>query len=755
MFLFTFFPFCGYNANKDEKDKIVTLRAYRVEAPTELERVITVKMNSTENSDDTGDMIHHGLRQYKEPEQDTDSEQDSTQEVEEFSSFDISDDDVPKSDNQFDEHMEVSPNVFENYETDDERSNLVTADGDSAMNSAPRTPKPDATPSNSKNYTNELHSSFKAADEDTKPSSRLSSDTFETPKTVETRASTMTSDLPSDYSKLMGYGLSLPSATLVKQSKSKLPTKGFKSGSGKTFSKRLSRQTIDDISMDRDSDYNSSAVLQSMDSLFANLSLDDNNHPSNLIPSPNDLVDLQNQLTNCKIQIKLQNDLLRDKIYQSIVDGQNKQELSEELERKIHNSLNSSKLRFQLSHANAEYNSLKEKHEKLLLAIKDLSKSVELLRDQHADLTHNQHEWQRKIDSLILKIETSLNLKKPARITDFNDILETLSSYIATMLDELLESRVAVKASEEHTNKLLETIKAREQELDSIQSDFTKKLQDSEHLNFSYKSKIFDYENLLRSEKSSFSALEAQYSKLQTQYHELENEISNKRKEDELKSTSRVSQLESQVDNLKKANSALKRSQEGNGPKLDQMIQKVSSHHSAILNSLMTIIDPSSSGNIINACEKLNGDTPYEEIMKVFSVAHNYEISSLNTILKNYQVLVGEKKVHNLQSKTISELQGEVVFLTQKINDLETMKDSETVRIHELQSQNTKLREIVNEKANKVDQLKKLRLEDLKKKWKAAEEALSQTKQGAQMKISELEEELNATKAQLSRYEST
>ncbi|GAV30082.1 hypothetical protein PMKS-003588 [Pichia membranifaciens] len=709
-------------------------------------------MNSTANSDDTGDMIHHDFRQHKEPDHDTDSEQDSTKEVEEFSSFDISDDDLSRSAHGSDQHEEVSPDIFENYETDDERANLVTADADSAMNSAPRTPKPSARQSNSKPIC-ELHSNLNAVDEDTKPSSRLSSDTFETPKTVETRASTMTSNPPSDY-KLMGYELSLPSATLAKQSKSKELTKN-KRGNGRTSSKRLSRQTIDDISMDRDSDYNSSAVLQSMDSLFAKLSLDDHSHSSNLVPSANDLVDLQNQLTNCKIQIKLQNDLLRDKIYQSVGDGENKQELSEELERKIYNSLNSSKLRFQLNHANIEYNSLKEKYEKLLLTIKDLSKSVELLRDQHADMTHNQHEWQGKINSLISRIETTLDLEKPARITDFNDILKTLSIHIETMLDELIQSRVAVNGYEDHTNKLLETIKAREQELDSIQNDFTKKLQDSEHLNFNYKSKIFDYENLLKTEKSNYSALEAQYSNLQSQYHDLEKEISNKREEVNLESTNQAAQLESQVNNLKKANSALKRSQEGNATKMGQIVRKVSSHHSALLNSLMRIIDPSSSGNVISACNKLNGDTEYEQIVKVFSVAHNYEVSSLNTILENYQVLVSERRAHNLQSKTISELQGEILFLTQKINDLETMKDSETIRIHELQTQNTKLKEIVNEKANKTDQLKKLRLEDLKKKWKAAEEALSQTKQGAQMKISELEEELNATKTQLSQFERT
>ena len=731
----------------------MNVEAGEIEVLVGLGKIITVKMNSTANSDDTGDMIHHDFRQHKKPDQDNDSEQDSTQEVEEFSSFDISDDDICRSANESDKHEEGSPDIFENYETDDERSNLVTADADSVMNSAPRTPKASARQSNSK-PTSELHSNMSAVDEDTKPSSRLSSDTFETPKTVETRASTMTSNPPSDYSKLMGYELSLPSATLIKQSKPKEITKS-KRGNGRTSSKRLSRQTIDDISMDRDSDYNSSTVLQSMDSLFAKLSLNDHSHSSNLVPSANDLVDLQNQLTNCKIQIKLQNDLLRDNIYQSVGDGENKQELSEELERKIYNSLNSSKLKFQLNHANIEYNSLKEKYEKLLLTIKDLSKSVELLRDQHADMTHNQHEWQGKINSLISKIETTLDLEKPARITDFNDILKTLSSHIETMLDELIQSRLAVNSYEDHANKLLETIKAREQELDSIQNDFTKKLQDSEHLNFNYKSKIFDYENLLRTEKSSYSALEAQYSNLQSQYHDLEKEISNKRKEVELESTNQAFQLESQVNNLKKANSALKRSQEGNAIKMGQIVRKVSSHHSALLNSLMRIIDPSSSGNIINACNKLNDDTEYEEIVKVFSVAHNYEVSSLNTILENYQVLVNERRAHNLQSKTISELQGEILFLTQKINDLETMKDSETIRIHELQTQNTKLKEIANEKTNKTDQLKKLRLEDLKKKWKAAEEALSQTKQGAQMKISELEEELNATKAQFSRFEGT
>lgn len=163
----------------------------------------------------------------------------------------------------------------------------------------------------------------------------------------------------------------------------------------------------------------------------------------------------------------------------------------------------------------------------------------------------------------------------------------------------------------------------------------------------------------------------------------------------------------------------------------------------------MKIIDPESAGKVIDACKDLDKSSDYSEILKILSVAHNYEINSLSTILENYQLILNERDNNNLHNKTISELKGEILFLTQKIDDLESMKDSETVKIHELETQNSRLKEIANDKTNKIDQLRELRLNDLNRKWKAAEEALSYTRKGAQLKISELEEELRFLKIQL------
>lgn len=687
---------------------------------------------------------------------DSDSERDSNQDIEEFSSFDISDDNISR--NESDNQKETSSDLYREYENDEEKSIPSTANTDSAFISTPKTPKSNF----SGNNTNEFNAKVTNVDHDTKPSSRMSSDTFETPKTVETRTSTMTSNLPFDYGKQLNYELSLPSATLTKRSKAKDSTKDINPDNGKISAKRLSRRADDDVSIDKDLDYSSSSINQSMNSLFAKLSLDSDKdkYSSNLIPSTSDLVDLQNQLTNCKIQIKLQNDLLRERIYQSLGDRQNKQELSEELERKIFNSLNSSKLKFQLNHANAEYQSLKAKYEKLLSTSEDLNKSIELLRDQHADLTNNQHEWQIKIKDLIYNIKSSLMLDSPDEINDFHDILNTLCRYVEKILDELLDSRDKMKdlsdqsaASREKINSLLESIKSREQAFEFVKKELTKKVESSEYLNFNYKSKIFDYENLLKTEKSNFSALEAKYAKLQSQYDELKNEV--QKGPNKVEPSNRIGQLEDQVNSLRAKNTNMRRNLKENRAKVDQLITRISSYHSVLLTSFMSVIDPSSSGNVLDACSGLTHKSDYNEALKVFSVAHNFEINSLNTILENYQILLKERNLQNLQGKTISELQGEIMFLTQKINDLESMKDSETVRIHELQTQNIKLKEIVNEKVNKVDQLEKLRLEDLNKKWKAAEEALSQTKKGAQLKISELEEELSTMKAQLARYESS
>ncbi|KAG0680669.1 hypothetical protein C6P42_004786 [Pichia californica] len=676
----------------------------------------------------------------------------SNQDIEEFSSFDISDEDISIKNNS-DKSDGKLQKQFTPKQKHDNISSPITTSSDQVINLTPKTSRPTTV-----SYNNNESLNNNIVDTQTKPSSRMSSDTFETPKTIDTRASTMTSNTPSEYGKpIHNNELSIPSAALIQLTKPKKMASTQKQNRVKLPMKRLSRQNTYDFSSGIDLDFNPSFGTQSLDTLFEKMSLDNNNnaflHTNNHSSSAtNDIIDLQNQLTNCKIQIKLQNDLLRDKIYQSISDASNKQELSEELERKIFNSINSSKLSFQLNQLNDKYRELNEKYDNILAKNNELTKTVELLTDEVSDQTNNQHEWQNKINDLVLILKNTLTLESPTEINNFHDILNTLSNYIDQALKELSNLK---KINNDHllklnknstlTSKLLENIKQKDEELLSIKEGFLKKINDSENTSFAYKSKLFDQEKLLQVEKANYSNLDSKYKQLKSQFDELK---SNKTNESTLAKNNEV-----EIHELKRINFELTQTVDVKSRNLEKLVLNMKSYHSVVLNLLMKIIDPSSSGKVIDACNQLDNKSSFNEIQKIFSVAHNYEIDSLSTILDNYQALIEERQTNNVQTKTISELQGEIIFLTKKINDLESMKDSETVRIHELETQNYKLKEIANDKTDKIDQLKKLRLTDLNKKWKAAEEALSQTKKGAQLKISELEEELGILKSQLVQQE--
>lgn len=677
----------------------------------------------------------------------------SSEEIEEFSSFDISDNNSSKHSDELDQYSKEVGVESSRQSTANSNSNI-------AIMSTPKSTETKHMIENNTTPKNEINKKTNIP-ESTKPSSRMSSDTFETPHTIETRASTMTSNPPSEFkfNKVLHYDLNFPAATLERDATKSTLKKEQKNSKNKILVKRLSRQNNSDISMGKESDYSSALGIQPIDSLFEKLSL--NNHDessSDFNPSNIDIVELQNQLTNYKIQLKLMNDLLRDKIYQSIGDVYNKQELSEEVERQIFNSLNSSKLKFQLNQLNNDYYKLKQMYDSLLTKNTDLNQSIEMLRDQQSDQENNQHEWQEKINNLVIKIRDELSLKSPTKINEFNDILDTLSQYINLMLVKLsqLKQEVALhvntsKEKSDDATQLLQTVNELKTEILQLKKDFSKKLEDAEHLNFTYKSQIFDFENTIKADAAKYTALKTQYEQLESEYQNFRNEITKKNSNERSQLLHNNHQLLDEIKQMKKENKKLSIELETKTANCHELILSTKAYHSIILDLLLKIIDPVSTGKVIDACSNIDGNSKFSDILKVFAITDNYEIESLSAILDNYQAILKERDTRNLQARNISELQGEVTFLTQKINDLETMKDSETVRIHELETQNAKLREIVNEKVDKMDKLKRLRLDDLNKKWKAAEEALSQTKKGAQLKIAELEQELNTLKAEINQ----
>lgn len=666
---------------------------------------------------------------------------DSKQEIEEFSSFDISNEDINDSRRKknYDDCFDVSE-LSDRVEAETDSPSL-TANPNTAAMSTPNSYK-----SSTLDYSQEkiefydlcsdsLKSKSKNLEEDKKRSSTMSSDTFETPRSIDTRTSTIVSNTQADIFKIVDHELLMSSARIKQLSNS--DTSVPKS---KTHKKRLSRQSDMDTSIDKNPDPDSLVATYSVDSLMSKISLNDtesavSRNIPNLVPSSNELVDLQNQLTSCKIQIKLQNDLLRDKIFQSFGENTTKQELSDQLQRQIFNSLNSSKYKIQLNKLNNDYHELQLKYKKILQKNIELDNSLEMLQDQYADQSNNQCEWQNKINDLILKIKNTLNLQSSTKFNHFEDILDNLSNIIELIVSEIIKSRETIDAqteqlqeSQRYKNELLNKIRVKDETGMNIRKELEDSVDKYEHAFSKMKSQITSYQNAIESEQLKLSALNDKNESLQIAFHELEEKYTA-----ELK----IKHVQAQ-DNIK-----------SEYMRVEQLTSSMASYHSVLLNLLTKIIDPSSAGDIISACNNLTGNVKYDEVIKIFSVAHNYEIDSISIILENYDALMEKKLTRDIQSKTISELHGEITFLAQKISDLEAAKDSGTIRIQELETENAKLKEIVNQRLDKTDKLKELRLDDLNKKWKTAEEALSQTEQGAKLKVFELEKEVKILQTKL------
>lgn len=676
----------------------------------------------------------------------------SDKSLSEFSSFDISDDENQNL--NLKRHQNVlnrSKNV-NNYEIDrenqnDDKTNEInnTEGNNNAFMSTPRSVQGTNTSSSFEfNFfspnTLDSHLNKSTIDGTRKGSSRISSDTFDTPKTIDTRASTMTSNGTNDCSKMINHNLLLSAATLRNQTHQSFNTTNSTSISQvsqdlenslhkKSPAKRLSRQGNYD-SLDQDIEYNASFNDKSLDDLFSKLSLNNEsifNKKSSLelIPSTTELIDLQNQLTNCKIQIKLQNDLLRETLFKH----KNKDDLLNALETQIMNGIKSAKNDIQ---NNDDYNLLKLKYNNLLEENDRLTKSPPQSTDGYNDIKFNQNDIQDKINQLIMTIKNSMPQETSQNEFHGNDCLETLNFYIKQILAEITQNKKIIDTqaytlskNKSCTDELLKSIESYSKQIEELETSYRTKIDKIEVENKDYKVQLELFKDTIDFEKSkNFN--------LQSKYNELEN---------------KWFQLNAKVGEFNKNHNYSKQISN----QFARMSSDMAKYHTMFLKLLTKVIDPASAGNIIDACKKFNSKTDVETITKLFSVAQNFEIESLSKILENYQKLLKQKKENEFNAKTISELYGEVHFLTKQINNLENTRDSETVKIRELEAHNKMLKEIANEKDDKMNKLKKLRIDDLVKKWKTAEEALSQTRKGAELKISQLEDEVKELRSQLNK----
>lgn len=682
---------------------------------------------------------------------------DSQHDIEEFSSFDISEDDQSSGINEKNTQMYLDDDDQQSQFSKSEAENNSDTDKHDIMS----TPKSHHNAHDLKCF-NSAGSDIKTQSS-IKPSSRMSSDTFETPKTIDTRASTMTSNTPFDFHKSMDNELLFSGASIRRQpqklQKVKEPPKTnrlktvFQNNTTTSPAKRLSRQSDYDTSADPIDYTNMSFESHPVDIFFSKLSLDDvtdSKKLPHLVPNTTEILELQNQLTNCKIQIKLQNDLLRDKFSKSIGNNLNKQDLSDELERQIFKNINTTKNKLRLDSLTEEYNSLKSVNDDLILKSEDLIRTLDLLREQHSEQTSNQFEWQNKIKDIITKIKDKENFDSPKKITDFKDILNTLEMYIEKLLLKISAIQNNEDKSKNKIDEFTEEIKKYDDEKELLKKEYESKVAHLEETNFEYKKKILEYENLLATEKSKTSKFLLKNNQLEYEVQKHQDEKTSEQKK--MTETRRnMKHLEIVINDLNIKSHKL----EQLNVQLLENMKKIqfdsSSSHSVILNILMRVLDNESSSGILAVSKKLNNnDLTYDEFSKILSVLQNYEVQSLSTIVDNYESLAAENASGGNKTRIISELKCHISVLNKKIHDLENSQEKETVRISELETQNNKLREISNNANEGFEKLHKMRLDDLTDKWKAAEEALSQTKKGAKLKILELENEIKMLRAHLS-----
>lgn len=696
-------------------------------------------------------------------------------EVEEFSSFEISQDESV--------HRSSSPNSnldskgkdgdhagsFEEGHLEDQKSSdniphMEPTNGNLAVMSTPKASKLQDRPLEQKyGESNNSLGKAKTSQNDTKPSSRMSSDTFETPKTVETRTSTMTSAHQLDFPKLMHNELLFSGATRqaifkdVVPSNEK-PTPTSMSNPVRSPKKRLSRQSNYDG--DHEFDYNSSFNNQSFEKMFSKLSLNDTDpefipEKKNLMPSSEEIVDLHNQLTNCKIQIKLQNDLLRDKIFHTFGNNSSKQELSEEIERQIMNSINSAKYKFQFEKANFEYETIKTKYDELVQENGDLRESLEKLNCQLSEQSHNRSNWESKLRKIIENIRASAKMTTETQIQNSDDLLARFEAYSTFLLDENLKLKrntdLFAKELEDfktYAEKLSHNLDNNTQKSDLLENKLNNKIQTLEELNFKFQSKIFDMETILKTERSKYSELQSAFQKLAQQLKQLK-EKENKSNSNRLGLKEKLDHYETLLNDSTGENLRLQESNRSNLEKLEKIRASTISFHLIILDLLNRILDPVSTGNIINACQRVRNSLDFDDILKFLSVAYNFEVESISTILDNYEKSLKQSSSSNHQVEVISQLKSQNLFLTKKVEALENSRELETIRISELESQNAQLTETANAKCQNGDRLQQHRLDDLTNKWKTAEEALSLTEKGAKLKILQLEEEIRMLRVKL------
>jgi hypothetical protein len=681
---------------------------------------------------------------------------DSQQNIEEFSSFDISEDEIATSADE--KSFETnSINESEACKSNKENAELNKSGPkqDAIISTANVASSQDQIYPDLGDVNHSFAENRASIQSITKPSSRMSSDTFETPKTIETRASTMTSHPPFDFPKSFENELLFSEASVrkfpqVKKESNILNNKSLSYNSiRRSPNKRLSRQSDYDTSIDDQGEFNASFEPHSIGRIFSKLSLEGEfkpfNNITNTVPTSSELLELQNQLTNCKIQIKLQNDLLRDKLFCSISDSSNKQDLSDELERQILNNINSTKYKIRLNSLQEEFDFLKLENEKLLSKNKDLHCSLELLREEHLEQMTNQFQWQDTVKNIIIKIKKNENFESPKKINNFNDILETLESFVEKLMLNHLDLQQKLEKSEIQLAKYSKEMTELDDKNKTIEKDFENQIKILEKSNSEYIKKNEEYENLLNTEKLKILQLESMNHKQGIEIKKLQEKRTTEYNK-ELDLQKHMKQLEMTINDLNMELHKLQKLNEGSSGKLQSIIKESSLYHSVILNSLLRIIDKDSASGILSASRRLNHNTNFEEFIKLSSVMQNYEIQSLSTIVDNYELLVKEINQNKNKTSSISELKNHVAILEKKIHDLENLGEKETVRVNELENQNTKLREIVNNSNEDFEKLHKLRLDDLTNKWKTAEEALSQTEKGAKLKILELEEEIHILK---------
>ena len=702
---------------------------------------------------------------------------DSTQEIEEFSSFDISDNEASvKSKSTRKSGANSSRKSF--YESEEEHEELKSIrneghqegidDGPPENISANGTTTARSNTPELSEYKEHMFDSFDSDYKIKSPqlnngTSRMSSDTFETPRTVDTRASTMTSGL-NDFHNIetINQGLMLSGATVHEVPSKRILDISQKTPDkfpvARTAQKRLSRHSNTDTLFDMEVASQPIMSTNALSALFAKTTMESNalgnrnKAVPNLVPSSNEIIDLQNQLTSCKIQIKLQNDLLREKLSQRVGNKINKQELSEELEWQLQSSINSSKYKFQLDQMNAQYKALEVQFDEVLRENENFIGKIEHLQEQCKNNTDKQLEWQNKVRDIVKGLKIPNQLHSNIEVGGLDELLNLCDEYVQLTVNSNRSLSESESKKEEElitlknrVSSLMNDLELKENEILGIQSQLEAKIHDLEDKNFSIKSDLFHSESSLKSELLRTQKLQGEYEKLERKL--LEMDVINQRNKGA--NDSRIKLLQDQLHDLMKENGVLKSKLNTSSRKGERLIVSMVSYHSLLLNLLMKVIDPKSTGDMLQACKKLHSNSDLEEVLKVFAVAHNFEMEAISAILDNYQSMMKESEDTKKNQDTMLELRSQVATLTNKFHDMEKQSDMDSIRIRELEQQNAKLMDIANDRVDKLDQLKKLRFDDLTNKWKTAEVALSQTNKGAKMKIKELENELQHLRQQL------